>query len=230
MKKLVALTGSGISVESGLKTFRDSGGLWEGHEIMEVASPAGWHHNPAVVLEFYNQRRKNALNAKPNAAHRALFELEQYFNVLIITQNVDNLHEKAGSSNIIHLHGELFKARSTVDESLVYELKDWQLNLGDKCEKGSQLRPHIVWFGEMVPMMDQAINEIGIADIVIVVGTSLVVYPAAGLVDYISTESPVFIVDPKIPKVRQYQNFQFFEEKATTGVEKLKTLLIDKYR
>ncbi|HLF33332.1 MAG TPA: NAD-dependent deacylase [Cyclobacteriaceae bacterium] len=230
MKKLVALTGSGISVESGLKTFRDSDGLWEGHEITEVASPTGWLRNPGVVLEFYNQRRKNAMNALPNTAHRALFELEQYFNVFIITQNVDNLHEKAGSSNIIHLHGELFKARSTVDESLVYELKDWQLNLGDQCEKGSQLRPHIVWFGEMVPMMDRAIHEISSADIVIVVGTSLVVYPAAGLVDYISSEAPVFIVDPKIPKLRQYANFQFFEEKATTGLEKLKTLLIDKYR
>jgi NAD-dependent deacetylase len=226
MKKLVALTGSGISVESGLKTFRDSGGLWEGHEIMEVASPAGWHHNPAVVLEFYNQRRKNALNAKPNAAHRALFELEQYFNVLIITQNVDNLHEKAGSSNIIHLHGELFKARSTVDESLVYELKDWQLNLGDKCEKGSQLRPHIVWFGEMVPAIEKAAELVSIADIFAVIGTSLNVYPAAGLIMYAKNEIPKFIIDPNNVDVPYGLSFNVIQKGGGEGLLELEKKIL----
>jgi NAD-dependent deacetylase len=229
MKKLVALTGSGISAESGLKTFRDSGGLWEGFDIMEVASPEGWAKDPDRVLEFYNQRRKNAIGAKPNSGHLALAELEKYFHVVVITQNVDNLHEKAGSTNIIHLHGELFKARSTADENLVYELSDWQLNPGDKCEKGSQLRPHIVWFGELVPMMEAAVREIGSAEVVIITGTSLLVYPAAGLTDFISSDAPVFIVDPKVPEVTLGPNIFRFEEKASTGLVKVKDLLIAEY-
>ncbi|MBC7387575.1 MAG: NAD-dependent deacylase, partial [Opitutaceae bacterium] len=159
MKKIVVLSGAGISAESGIKTFRDSDGLWEGHDVMEVATPEGWEKNQALVLDFYNQRRKQALSVEPNAAHYALVELEKYFKVTIITQNVDNLHEKAGSKNVMHLHGELFKTRSTFDESLIYDMNGWELKQGDKCEKGSQLRPHIVWFGEEVPMMSEATNE-----------------------------------------------------------------------
>lgn len=158
--KIVVLSGAGISAESGIKTFRDSGGLWEGYDIIEVATPEGWHKNKELVLDFYNQRRKQALAAQPNAAHKILADLEKDFDVVIITQNVDNLHEKAGSKNVLHLHGELFKSRSTVDENLIYDVKGWEINIGDKCEIGSQLRPHIVWFGEMVPMMDEAVKEV----------------------------------------------------------------------
>ena len=229
MKSLVVLTGSGISAESGLKTFRESGGLWEGYDVYEVATPEGWHKNPAQVLEFYNQRRKQALKAIPNEAHTILAELEKYFSVTIITQNVDNLHEKAGSTDIIHLHGELFKSRSTIDENLIYDVEGWELNLGDTCEKGSQLRPHIVWFGEMVPMMDVAVKVSMNADIFLVVGTSLVVYPAAGLLDYISSDIPKFIVDPNMPEVYNRPNLYFIEEKASTGMKKVREILLEKY-
>jgi NAD-dependent deacetylase len=229
MKKLVALTGSGISAESGLKTFRDSGGLWEGVDITEVASPSGWARNPEIVLEFYNQRRKQALHAHPNRGHLALAELQDSFNVMIITQNVDNLHEKAGSRQIVHLHGELFKSRSTLDETLVYDIPGWELKLGDLCDKGSQLRPHIVWFGEMVPQMDRAIAEVSTADILVVIGTSLVVYPAAGLVDYCPADIPVFIIDPKIPDLPYRKNLYRYPEKASTGMEKVKEMLIENY-
>jgi NAD-dependent deacetylase len=226
MKKLVALTGSGISAESGLKTFRDSGGLWEGHDITEVASPEGWYRNPSVVLEFYNQRRKQALKAEPNNGHLVLAWLEKYFNVTVITQNVDNLHERAGSTNVIHLHGELFKSRSTVDETLIYDIPGWELNPGDLCGKGSQLRPHIVWFGEMVPMMEAAIELTVSADIFLVIGTSLVVYPAAGLIEYVNEKSSIYIVDPNIPKVINRVNAEYIEEKASTGMENLKAKLL----
>jgi NAD-dependent deacetylase len=229
MKNLVVLTGSGISAESGLKTFRESGGLWEGYDVYEVATPEGWHKNPAMVLEFYNQRRKQALKAKPNNAHRILAELEEHFNVTIITQNVDNLHEKAGSTNIIHLHGELFKSRSTIDENLIYEVDGWELNLGDTCEKGAQLRPHIVWFGEMVPMMDIAVQVTATAEIYLVVGTSLVVYPAAGLLDYAGSDIPKFIVDPNMPEVRNRPNLFLIEEKASVGMQKVKEILLSEY-
>ena len=195
-KKLVVLSGAGISAESGIKTFRDSGGLWEGYDIMEVATPEGWKKNKELVLDFYNQRRKQALEARPNEAHQILAGLENDFEVSIITQNVDNLHEKAGSAKVIHLHGELFKSRSTVDEKLVYDVEGWEIKPGDKCEKGSQLRPHIVWFGEMVPMMEHAVKEALAADIFVVVGTSLAVYPAAGLIDYVPGEVPKYIIDP----------------------------------
>jgi len=229
MKNLVVLTGSGISAESGIKTFRESGGLWEGYDVYEVATPEGWHKNPELVLEFYNQRRKQALESKPNEAHNILAELESHFNVTIITQNVDNLHERAGSSNIIHLHGELFKSRSTLDENLIYDMEGWELNLGDTCEKGSQLRPHIVWFGEMVPMMDVAARETMKADIYMVVGTSLVVYPAAGLLDYVGSDIPKFIVDPNMPEVSKRPNLYLIEEKASTGMQKVRDILLKEY-
>jgi len=199
-KKLVVLSGSGISAESGIPTFRDSGGLWEGYDISEVATPEAWTRNRELVLNFYNERRKAALAAQPNQGHKVLAELEKYFEVTVITQNVDDLHEKAGSSNIIHLHGELFKSRSTLDEQLIYDIEGWELKLGDKCERGSQLRPHIVWFGEMVPMMEIAAQEADRADIFVVVGTSLLVYPAAGLIHNVGSDVPIYIVDPSVPE------------------------------
>ena len=229
MKKLVVLSGAGISAESGIPTFRDSNGLWEGYDVNEVATPEGWQKNPALVLDFYNQRRKNALEAQPNQGHKVLAELERYFNVVIITQNVDHLHERAGSSNVIHLHGELFKARSCADENLIYDIKGWELKLGDTCEKGTQLRPHIVWFGEMVPMMEIAVEEVATTDILIVVGTSLQVYPAAGLVDYAPYGIPIFVIDPKLPLMNNYPNAIRYPEKASSGLSKVMQVLIDKY-
>ncbi|MFT2010884.1 NAD-dependent deacylase [Pontibacter sp. 13R65] len=228
-KRLVVLTGAGISAESGIATFRDADGLWEGHDVMEVASPQGWRRNPELVLNFYNERRKNAHSAKPNAGHLALADLEKDFDICIITQNVDDLHERAGSTNVVHLHGKLFESRSTLDENLVYQMEGWQLNLGDKCERGSQLRPNIVWFGEAVPMMDKAIEETFKADIFMVVGTSLLVYPAAGLVDLVSDETPVFVIDPKLPNVRKRPNLHLYEEKASTGMEKVVKVLRTQY-
>ena len=230
MKKIAVLTGAGVSAESGLKTFRDSGGLWEGYDIMEVATPEGWHKNPNLVLDFYNERRKQALLAKPNKAHLLLAELEKYFDVTVITQNVDDLHEKAGSTKVIHLHGELFKSRSTIDENLVYDIDGWELKWGDTCEKGSQLRPYIVWFGEMVPMMDSAISETMKADIFLVVGTSLQVYPAAGLVQYVNDHVPVFIIDPNKPEAYYNKNIRFVVEKAGIGMEIVKTELLRQYQ
>lgn len=218
MKKLVVLTGAGISAESGINTFRDAGGLWEGHDVMEVASPEGWAKDPELVLDFYNQRRKQALTAKPNLGHTTLAEMEKHFDVTIITQNVDNLHEQAGSSNVIHLHGELFKVRSTQYPNLIYDLSGWQLNMGDLCEKGAQLRPHIVWFGEMVPMMEVAVAEAMKADFFMVVGTSLMVYPAAGLIHYAGDHVPKFVVDPKLPEMGQKKNLYLYDKTATIGV------------
>lgn len=226
MKKIVVLTGAGISAESGIPTFRDSNGLWEGHDVMDVASPIGWRKNPSLVLDFYNQRRKAALEAMPNPGHYALAELQEYFDVRIITQNVDNLHEKAGSKHVIHLHGELFKVRSTLDENIVLELNGWQLNLGDKCPRGSQLRPHIVWFGEAVPLMEKAIEEALCADIFMVVGTSMLVYPAAGLIDYVQDEIPKYVIDKKIPPLRSLPNLHLIENSASKGLQELKQKLI----
>jgi NAD-dependent deacetylase len=226
-KKLVVLSGAGISAESGLATFRDSGGLWEGYRIEDVATPDAWRRDKELVLDFYNQRRKAALEAKPNEGHKALVRLEDKFEVTIITQNVDDLHEQAGSLNVLHLHGELFKSRSTADENLIYDIKGWELKLGHKCEKGSQLRPHIVWFGETVPMMDKAIRKVEKADIFIVVGTSLQVYPAAGLIEYVPVDSPKYIVDPNIPSILNNQRIEFISEKASTGLVKLVTKIID---
>ncbi|HWB62821.1 MAG TPA: NAD-dependent deacylase [Chitinophagales bacterium] len=219
-KKIVVLTGAGISAESGIKTFRDAGGLWENHRIEEVASPDGWKRNRELVLDFYNQRRRQLLQCKPNRAHYALAELEREYDVTIITQNVDDLHERGGSTSVIHLHGELLKARSTVDESLVY---DWQgdITTKDKCERGAQLRPHIVWFGEAVPMIEEALPAVQEADMFIVIGTSLLVYPAAGLINYTRYEIPKWLVDPSQMPLPQVANLTFINERATTGVEKL---------
>lgn len=221
MKKIVVLTGAGISAESGIKTFRDSGGLWEGYDIMEVATPEGWSNNRELVLDFYNMRRKDALKAKPNEGHIALKRLEEKYDVTIVTQNVDNLHEQAGSSKVIHLHGELFKSRSTLDPKLIYEIEGWELKNGDKCAKGSQLRPHIVWFGEMVPMLEPAIQESMEADIFIVVGTSLQVYPAASLIDYVKEEASKYVIDPNMPYVSPRDNLFLIEEKASIGVKQV---------
>ncbi len=227
MKKIVVLSGAGVSAESGIATFRDSNGLWEGHDVMEVASPQGWKKNRALVLDFYNQRRKQAINAKPNKGHLILAELEKDFHVSIITQNVDNLHEKAGSSNVLHIHGELFKSRSTAYPYLIYDMDGWELKEGDLCEKGSQLRPHIVWFGESVPMMSDAIGETEEADIFIVIGTSLVVYPAADLINFVPKSANIYIVDPSKPSIYNIQhNITFIEEPASTGMEKVKNLIM----
>ncbi len=228
-KKIAVLTGAGISAESGLKTFRDSGGLWEGHDVTKVATPEAWRRDRALVLEFYNQRRKQAQEVKPNPGHYALADLEKHFEVVIITQNIDALHEKSGSTNVLHLHGEISKVRSTLDPELVYELDGWELKEGDKCAMGSQLRPHIVWFGESVSMMEPAMQEVLSADIFIVAGTSLVVYPAAGLIDFIKPEVPKFIVDPKIPPISGKENFHLYEETASEGLPKVKELLLKKY-
>jgi NAD-dependent deacetylase len=206
MKNIIILTGAGISAESGINTFRDSGGLWEGHDVMEVASPEGWRKNPQLVLDFYNLRRKDALKAQPNAAHIALVELSMHFNVQIITQNVDDLHERAGSSNVLHLHGKLFESRSTLNPRLIYPIDGWELKLGDKCPKGSQLRPNIVWFGEAVPMMEPAVALAAQADIFIVIGTSLQVYPAAGLMNYASRHVLVYYIDPKPTSLYELKN------------------------
>lgn len=229
MKKIVVLSGAGVSAESGIKTFRDSGGLWEGYNVMDVASPEGWARDRDLVLNFYNERRKGALSAEPNEGHKIIAELEQHFRVVVITQNVDNLHEKAGSTNVLHLHGELFKSRSTLDPSLVYDVDGWELKQGDKCEKGSQLRPHIVWFGEMVPMMEPAVEETLSADIFIVIGTSLQVYPAAGLLEYVKESTPKFIIDPNIPSVASRPNLFLIEEKGSVGMKQVRETLLSDY-
>ncbi len=227
-QKIVVLTGAGISAESGIRTFRDAGGLWEGYDVMEVASPEGWRKNRDLVIDFYNQRRRQLHEVEPNAAHFALKELEELYNVVVVTQNVDNLHERGGSSNIIHLHGELIKVRSTVDPSLVYEwTKD--LNIGDNCDKGSQLRPHIVWYGESVPMLEKALSEITSANHVIIIGTSMQVYPAASLVGYAPPRASIYYVDPR-PSINYElsgrKNLHVVEENASTGVRAVVDLLL----
>ncbi len=217
MKKIIVLTGAGMSAESGIKTFRDMGGLWEEYDIMEVASPQGWQKHPEVVLEFYNQRRKQLLECEPNKGHLILKELENTFEVEIITQNVDDLHERAGSTNVLHLHGELRKVRSTGDPDLVYELDGWKLKLGDTCEKGYQLRPHIVWFGEPVPNISKAERICQTADIFLIVGTSLNVYPAAGLMYAIPTGIPVYYIDPNPAPTPE--NVTVIPQKASEGLK-----------
>lgn len=222
-KKLVVLTGAGISAESGIKTFRDSNGLWENHDIMKVASPMGWQEDPVLVLDFYNQRRKQLLQCLPNEAHYALVELESFFDVQIITQNIDDLHEKAGSSKVLHLHGELLKARSTVDKELVYDWKE-DIHLGITCERGSQLRPHIVWFGEEVPNLEKAIHITRQADFYLVVGTSLQVYPAAGLLAYVVKDVMVHYIDPKpVPNLEMLhrKNLNIIPLNAGEGMKQL---------
>ena len=220
-KKLVVLSGAGISAESGLKTFRDMGGLWEQYDVTQVATPEAWESNPSLVLRFYNERRKQLLEARPNAAHRGLAELEKDFDVQIITQNVDDLHERAGSTRILHLHGELRKARSTVDPDLVYEVDGWELKEGDLCEKGSQLRPHVVWFGEPVPAMEEAVKLAAVADLFVVIGTSLNVYPAAGLVFTVPHSIPVFLIDPGEVFFPSGRKWVHIRDTATRGIRAL---------
>jgi NAD-dependent deacetylase len=226
VKKLVVLTGAGISAESGIATFRDAGGLWEGYRVEDVATPEAWRKDPALVLDFYNQRRKKALAVKPNRGHEILAELEKHFNVTVVTQNVDNLHERAGSSNVLHLHGSLFESRSTLNPKLIYPIKGSELNIGDKCERSSQLRPNIVWFGEAVPMMDVAADIAAGADVFLVVGTSMVVYPAAGLIDYVPAHVKKYVVDPKKPEMLHVPNLEFIIDKASTGMERVRQLLL----
>lgn len=223
-KKLVILTGAGISAESGLKTFRDSDGLWEGYNIEDVATPRAWRKDPQLVLDFYNFRRKNVLDAKPNAAHYGLAELEKDFDVTIITQNIDDLHERAGSTNILHLHGEILKMRSERDPELIYPVTG-DIRLGDKAEDGSQLRPHIVWFEEPVPMMELAVPIVNRADLFVVVGTSLVVYPAAGLVNYTRQDIPLFVLDKKLPYLPDNGFLTCIEKPATEGISLLRSKL-----
>lgn len=227
MEKIVVLTGAGMSADSGLKTFRDSDGLWEGFDINEVATVEGWRKNPQKVLNFYNKRRKQAHKAKPNAGHKALAKLEDYFNVSIITQNVDSLHERAGSNNVVHLHGELSKVRSVKEPSLIYEIGADSIEIGDTAEDDAQLRPHVVWFGEMVPNMDKAAQIVSQADKLVIIGTSLVVYPAAGLVDYASADIPKYLVDPAEPESVNLSTWHYIQETAEIGVPKLADMLID---
>ncbi|GAA4436473.1 NAD-dependent deacylase [Ravibacter arvi] len=226
-KKVVVLSGAGVSAESGVKTFRDANGLWENHRIEDVATPEAWNRDMELVLRFYNQRRKQALEVEPNAAHYAIAALEQFFDVHVVTQNVDNLHERAGSTQVLHLHGELFKARSTKNPSLVYDIAGWELKAGDLCEEGSQLRPGIVWFGEEVPNMSPAIEIAEQADIFIVIGTSLVVYPAAGLFRYTRPQTPIYVIDVHRPEITFKDNMSFIQEKATVGMQQLKDMLIE---
>lgn len=226
MKKLVVLSGSGISAESGIQTFRDMGGLWEQYDITEVASPQAWESNRTLVLDFYNQRRKQLFECEPNSAHLALTKLERNFDVSIITQNVDDLHERAGSKNVLHLHGELKKVRSTIDPNLIYEMDHWELKEGDVCEKGSQLRPHIVWFGEPVKAITKAAEIAATADIFLIIGTSLSIYPAAGLVDFVPQKTPIFIIDPDSPAYNSSSKIEVIKENATKGMEILKEQLI----
>lgn len=225
-KKLVVLSGAGISAESGLKTFRDSDGLWEGHDVNEVATPEAWYKNPQLVLDFYNMRRRNVLDAQPNMAHKVLAELEEQYDVHIITQNIDDLHERAGSSNVLHLHGEIFKMRSDLSEHQLLEVYD-DIKLGDMAPDGGQLRPAIVWFGEAVPMIEVALPIMQEADVFVLVGTSLVVYPAAGLVDYVRDSTPKYVLDKVIPSVSRFANVIPIAKPATVGVIELRKILLE---
>ncbi|MEO2058823.1 MAG: NAD-dependent deacylase [Mesonia sp.] len=219
MENVVVLSGAGISAESGIKTFRDDNGLWEGHDVMVVASPEGWKNNQELVLDFYNKCRRQLKTVQPNAAHEALVKLEEKYHVDIITQNVDDLHERAGSSQVTHLHGELFKVRSTFDEDLILDWKD-DLNLGDFCEHNSQLRPHVVWFGEQVPMLEVAVSLVEKADLLIIVGTSMQVYPAASLMHYAPENTPVYFIDPN-PSINSSDKIEVIAEKACVGLVEL---------
>ncbi|WP_445732468.1 SIR2 family NAD-dependent protein deacylase [Mariniflexile sp.] len=223
-KHLVVLTGAGVSAESGINTFRDADGLWEGHDVIQVATPEGFAANPELVLDFYNQRRKQLFEVQPNTAHHDLAQLESQFKVSIITQNVDDLHERAGSSNVIHLHGELLKSRSIVDAFTFFDCKT-DIKLGDNCPKGHQLRPHIVWFGEDVPMIEKAMKICETADILLIIGTSMQVYPAAGLMHYVPKNTPTYFMDPK-PTMESRKNLTVIAENATMGMKKLMELLI----
>ena len=226
LKKIVALTGAGISAESGITTFRDSGGLWEQYDVMEVASIEGWRKNPQLVQRFYNDRRKQLEEVEPNAAHRILAELENYYDVTVVTQNVDNLHERAGSTKILHLHGELTKARSSADPDMIVDIGNRPIEWGEKAPDGAQLRPHIVWFGEAVPMIAAAADIVAKADILLIIGTSLNVYPAAGLVGYADRKASIYLIDPNEVSYSG-RNITIIREKATAGMENLKKILIE---
>lgn len=220
-KNIVILTGAGISAESGIQTFRGTDGLWEGHNVMDVASPKGFKKNPRLVLEFYNKRRKQLLKVEPNSAHKDLVRLEKKYNVNIITQNVDDLHERAGSKNVLHLHGELLKVRSSINHSLIYSCKT-DINIGDLCEEKHQLRPHIVWFGESVPLFEKAVEIVAYADILVIIGTSMQVYPAASLIQYVVHKTPIYFINPKVEIDKDdFKNLTIIKEKATTGVNRL---------
>jgi NAD-dependent deacetylase len=225
-KRLVVFTGAGISAESGIKTFRDSGGLWEEHKVEEVATFEAWQKNPALVNEFYNQRRRQVMEAKPNEAHHLLAELQKKFDVHVITQNVDDLHERAGSKKVLHLHGEIMKVRSSIDDKLIYPVKTWNLKLGDKCEKGSQLRPHIVWFGELVTEMEKAKHIAEKAELFVVIGTSLNVYPAAGILNFVSPYIPSWLVDPGDFQLEYVKELKHIRQTAVKGAEELKKQLL----
>lgn len=227
LKKIVVLTGAGISAESGIKTFRDDDGLWKNHHFEYLASPAGWDQDMELVLEFYNQRRKQLFECEPNAAHLALVTLEKQYDVTIITQNVDDLHERAGSTKVVHLHGELRKARSIQNPELIRELKHWELKKGDLAEDGYQLRPHVVWFGEPVPLFDEAVNIASQADIFLIIGTSLVVYPAASLIHYVASHIPKYLVDPKAEPGSSIGNLEIINELASNGVTQLVNKLLN---
>jgi NAD-dependent deacetylase len=221
MKRVVILTGAGMSAESGLRTFREMGGLWEEYDVYQVASPEGWEKDQDLVLRFYNERRKQLLETLPNRGHHALAEMEKDYDVVIVTQNIDDLHERAGSSKILHLHGELRKSRSTVDPGLVYEIEGWELNKGDLCEKGSQLRPHVVWFGEAVPAIEEASELVSGADVFAIIGTSMNVYPAAGLINYVPDSIPIYLIDPNEVAVAGYSGINVIQKKAGEGVDEL---------
>lgn len=220
-KKLVVFTGAGISAESGIKTFRDAGGLWENYKIEDVATPEAWKKNQELVNEFYNARRKQVIAASPNKAHYFIADLESKFNVNVVTQNVDDFHERAGSKNVLHLHGEIMKVRSEIDPDLIYPVTNWELKIGDLCEKGSQLRPHIVWFGELVPLMDQANYLAAQADFFIVIGTSLNVYPAAGILNFVSQEVPKWLIDPNDFQLDYIKYLNHIKSTAVDGLNQL---------
>lgn len=224
-QKLVVLSGAGISAESGLRTFRDSDGLWEGYNVQDVATPRAWYRDPQLVLDFYNMRRKDVLAAKPNAAHKGLAALQEHYDVHIITQNIDDLHERAGSQKVMHLHGEILKMRSEKNEHKLYNITG-DINLGQKAKDGGQFRPHVVWFEEPVPMIEQAIPVLYEADIFVLIGTSLAVYPAAGLVDYVKEKVTKYVIDKRIPPVNRYRNIIPIEKPATEGIGELMQLLI----
>ncbi|HEY5406405.1 MAG TPA: Sir2 family NAD-dependent protein deacetylase [Ginsengibacter sp.] len=224
MKNLVVLTGAGISAESGLKTFRDSDGLWMGYNVYDVATPEGYKKNPTLVLDFYNMRRREVAAALPNIAHKGIADLQQHFNVTVITQNIDDLHERAGSKNILHLHGEIFKMRGERNINTFYEIKG-DINLGDKAPDGTQFRPHVVWFNEQVPMIEKASIVMSGADIFILAGTSLQVYPAAGLIDYLPDDVPKYIIDTNPPYIPKHHNFHVIQKSATEGISELLTML-----
>ncbi|KQS28462.1 Sir2 family NAD-dependent protein deacetylase [Pedobacter sp. Leaf194] len=227
MEKIVVLTGAGISAESGLKTFRDSDGLWEGYNIHDVATPEAWERNPELIQQFYNERREQVLSAKPNRGHEILGELENHFDVEIITQNIDDLHERAGSTRVTHLHGIITKSQSDKNPNLTYPIKGTEIKMGECCELGSQLRPHVVWFGESVPMIELAAEICKKADIFVLIGTSLAVYPAAGLLDFVPAAVPKYVIDPVIPNIRRYQNIIPIEKGAVNGITELLHVLVN---